>query len=285
MIIYKLTNKITGKQYIGQTVKSMAQRWRIHCSPTSGCTYLSHAINKYGQENFLIEIVEHCNSLDELNKKEQDYIKLFNTLSPNGYNLTTGGENCLASQETKDKQSAAHTGSLNAFFGKKHTKESRDKLSKALKGREISLEARRKMSITNTGKKRTKEARANMSKAQKGLKKPPGTGEKIRQSKLGKKASEETKAKMSIAHTGLTHTEETRQKISKIHKGKIVSEESRKKMSASNACKKSIICNETKQVYESVTAAAKAIGALRSAISRMLRGKSKTCKGYTFSYL
>jgi group I intron endonuclease len=90
MFIYKITNKINDKTYIGQTIKDIKKRWSVHCSSNS-CTALKSAIQKYGPENFTIEEIDGANSLSELNYKEWLLIHKFNSLAPNGYNIREGG--------------------------------------------------------------------------------------------------------------------------------------------------------------------------------------------------
>ena len=103
MIVYKITNKITGKSYIGQTVSSLSKRWSDHNSSKKNCTYLKRSIEKYGKNAFQIKILVRCNNIEEMNHREQYYIKLFNTLAPNGYNLESGGNNKRLHEETKLK--------------------------------------------------------------------------------------------------------------------------------------------------------------------------------------
>ena len=108
--IYCLTSP-SGKKYIGQCVKYLSSgkkwgylsRWKDHIrdSQTKNfCRLLNNAICKYSPEKFLIEIVKECN-IEELNHYEEYYINFYNTLTPNGYNLTTGGSICRQSEETK----------------------------------------------------------------------------------------------------------------------------------------------------------------------------------------
>ena len=96
--IYCITNKINGKQYIGQTIQNPDTRWYQHKNSAKNNShdyYLYRSMNKYGIENFFFEIIEKCNK-EELSNKEKEYIKKYNTYrySPNsnGYNLTLGGE-------------------------------------------------------------------------------------------------------------------------------------------------------------------------------------------------
>ena len=108
--IYCLTSP-SGKKYVGQCVKQLSsgkkwgyiQRWKDHIRDANSknyCRQLNNAINKYGSENFTIEVIKECN-IYELNYYEEHYIKLYNTLSPNGYNLTSGGSICRQSEETQ----------------------------------------------------------------------------------------------------------------------------------------------------------------------------------------
>lgn len=114
MIIYKVTNKINGKIYIGQTSESLKRRWYRHCKLSySNCRFLVRAINKYGKENFIVEEICKCSSIEEMNEREIFYIKELNSLVPSGYNLMTGGNNCFASDESKKKNSESQKISQN----------------------------------------------------------------------------------------------------------------------------------------------------------------------------
>lgn len=114
---------VNGKQYVGQTTRTLEQRWREHCSNNSQCTYLHYAITKYGKENFKVEQIDIALDQDELDYKESQYIKSYNTLAPNGYNLNTGGSiGKKVSKATCNKISKSHhnvSGELNPMFGKK----------------------------------------------------------------------------------------------------------------------------------------------------------------------
>lgn len=105
MIVYLITNILNKKRYVGQTVQSLSNRWKFHLSKASGCIALKRAIQKYSKENFEIKALSYCNSIEEMNHREQYYINLFNTLAPNGYNLTTGGERPEFSEESRQKMS------------------------------------------------------------------------------------------------------------------------------------------------------------------------------------
>jgi len=93
MIIYKATNKITNKSYIGQTMGYFSRRKYQHIynayKKQSKC-YFHRALKKYGPENFEWTILEKCNYIYQLNEMEYHYIKQYNTKIPYGYNLTDG---------------------------------------------------------------------------------------------------------------------------------------------------------------------------------------------------
>ena len=100
MIIYKVTNKLDDKIYIGQTIKSIEIRFRQHLH-SMRCPLLSKAIKKHGKENFKVELIDTAMSIDELNDKEIHWISFYNCLAPNGYNLESGGRNKIVHDDTK----------------------------------------------------------------------------------------------------------------------------------------------------------------------------------------
>lgn len=105
MIIYKITNKITGKIYIGQTKSSLKRRFNQHCEKRN-TTVISMAIKKYGRENFQCEILhENILTLEELNQKEIESILKYDSISPNGYNVEYGGNQSPQSEATRLKKS------------------------------------------------------------------------------------------------------------------------------------------------------------------------------------
>lgn len=103
MIIYRITNKVNGKSYVGLTIQDLTVRFKQHGYKNSCCIKLRNAIQKYGKENFTVETIEKCSNLDELKKKESGWIAKLNTLHPKGYNLTTGGEHHTVNEESIKK--------------------------------------------------------------------------------------------------------------------------------------------------------------------------------------
>lgn len=111
MVIYKITNIINGKSYIGQTIRSPKKRWEEHKKNALLInTPFYQSIKKYGSDNFLFEIIDKAFSVEDLNKKEEECIKLFNTMFPSGFNLKEGGSNKKYSSFSKEKMSMARKG-------------------------------------------------------------------------------------------------------------------------------------------------------------------------------
>jgi group I intron endonuclease len=110
--IYKITNCINQKLYIGLTINDAETRFKKHKSMiySNGCSALYGAFKKYGVENFKVETICFSSNKEELMSLEKYYISELNTVSPNGYNLTSGGENCKVADETKKKISKALKG-------------------------------------------------------------------------------------------------------------------------------------------------------------------------------
>lgn len=83
--VYKITNLINGKNYVGQSIH-IEKRWQQHCQKSSH-SLISRAIQKYGKENFSFEILEETDNTNLLTVLETKYIKKYNLLVPNGYNI------------------------------------------------------------------------------------------------------------------------------------------------------------------------------------------------------
>lgn len=87
--IYKITNLINEKVYIGQSIH-IERRWQEHCQPSSR-SLIGRAIKKYGKENFSFQILEECRE-EQLDKLEEEYISKYNSVVPNGYNIETASK-------------------------------------------------------------------------------------------------------------------------------------------------------------------------------------------------
>ncbi|MCK9482337.1 MAG: GIY-YIG nuclease family protein [Bacteroidia bacterium] len=93
--IYKITNIVNGKLYIGKTNGSVEDRWKSHLKDSKKESLskrpLYHAIKFYGEENFTIEQIEEC-SVSESSEREKYWISFFDSYHGEGYNGTIGGE-------------------------------------------------------------------------------------------------------------------------------------------------------------------------------------------------
>ena len=139
MVIYKATNKINGKVYVGQTVRSLAERMAEHIRHDH--TAFDKALRKYGLDAFDVEEIDSAASVEELNQKEIYWIGFYNCVVPNGYNMCDGGGNTkgfhhseASKQKMSDAKTEAFAGAGNPFFGKTHSETSRQKMSAKRKG-------------------------------------------------------------------------------------------------------------------------------------------------------
>lgn len=154
--IYKITNLINQKIYIGKT-NNPKRRWYHHVRDSKKPSdhprkfIIHHAISKYGKDNFSFEIIDSDEDEKIIFQKEIDLIKYFKNLGEVLYNVTNGGEGVngyLPTEETRNKISLANKGKLagknnpmfgqgdlvlgdkNPFYGKTHSEESKNKMSK-----------------------------------------------------------------------------------------------------------------------------------------------------------
>lgn len=133
--IYSITNKINNKKYIGQSINIEERIKRHFRDLKSGCHHSKHlqnAFNKYGEENFVSEVLFECKSIQELDEKEIEFIKKYDSFH-NGYNLNEGGagnRGVIFSDETREKIRQLVTGEKNPNYGHKWTQKMKDDLSK-----------------------------------------------------------------------------------------------------------------------------------------------------------
>ena len=257
--LYCITNQINGKRYIGQTKKSIEDRFDKHIYDAFGAMrgFAIHAaMRKYGIENFKIKLLSICYNLKDSNHRESYYIKLFKTLSPNGYNLKPGGDNAAMSEETKKKLSDARKGEKHHFFGKHFTDKHKKNLSISRTGvgvgRKMTEEHKRKISEANTGCEITQEHRDKISKTL----------------------------------TGVSQTAERKENI-RIAFWKSDSAQSRIDRLIEEGLKtaKPVLCHQNGIVYRSTHEAAKELGLQRQHIKGTIEGKAKFTKGYSFEYV
>jgi hypothetical protein len=210
MIIYRATNLINGKVYIGKTIYSIRYRKKQHKTDSKNKInnmVFHKAIRKYGFENFKWSIIDTAENEAELNKKEIYWIAEYKKTHI-VYNMTNGG---------------------NGLSGYRPTKETREKISKKLKGRPSKKK----------GKKLSKETCQKMSQSKigntnsKGVKHTKETREKISKSLIGNMRSVGKLGGKKNGMYGKRHTPEAIEKMRKAASNRIVNSETRLRMSLS----------------------------------------------------
>lgn len=152
--IYKITCIPTGKVYIGQSC-SIYDRWYMHKwelnKQKHSNKYLQYAWNKYGEKNFVFDILEICDE-SVIDDKEKYYICFYKSMNKSkGFNLDSGGNlNKKHSQETKEKIRQAQLGEKSPLYQKPLSQEHKEKISKAMKGVKKTQQTRRNMVIAQT---------------------------------------------------------------------------------------------------------------------------------------
>src|ERR1700722_6714779 len=165
--IYKHTNTMNGKVYIGQTCQTMKERW------DSGHGYKANkhffaAIKKYGVKVFTHEIICYGFGKEDGDFWEQHFIaKYDSTNQDKGYNLDLGGKGKgRMSEETKKKLSEANKGKPSPTKGKPISDEQKRHLSRINMGKKVSEETKRKISNTTKGRPKSEETKKKMAAAQ-----------------------------------------------------------------------------------------------------------------------
>lgn len=259
-IVYKHTSP-SGKVYIGITQRTPNQRFQSNGYGYKSNEHFYRAIKKYGWNNFKHEILYSGLSKEIACKIEIELIAKHNSTDGKyGYNIATGGEHPMLSEETKKK------------------------LSEAMKGRVVSEEERKKMSDRMKGQILSEETRRKISEAKRGHIHSEETCRKLSEANKGRIHSEETRKKISEARKGQRPTEEMRRKNSEAHKGRIHSEEERRKISVSHGGHP-VMCVETGIVYESIHDAERRTGISNANVSAACHGKRKTAGGLHWKYI
>jgi group I intron endonuclease len=208
MIIYKIQNKINGKIYIGQTKNAINKRVASHLNSKS---YIGNALRKYGLQSFDISVIDYADCCEVLNDKEMYWVCFYDCRYPGGYNIMDGGSGSAFDEASEKRRQGQR--------GRKHSEETKRKISLGNKGKKKSEETKTKMSIARIGKFHSEETKKKISRNNVGTK--------------GTHLSEETKEKIRKTKIGRTHSEETKKKIGAIHKGSKRSKQTREKMSNS----------------------------------------------------
>ena len=148
MVVYKITNKLNNKVYVGQTSRTMKERIKDHKKTKN--SLVGKDIRLLGIENFSIEILEEVSTREEAYQKEIEWIAKCDCLIPKGYNQCKGGvatEGYRYSEEARHQMSISrkgkYLGEQNPFYGKHHSEEQRKKWSEQRTGRKLTEEWKR----------------------------------------------------------------------------------------------------------------------------------------------
>lgn len=242
--IYKTTNTLNSKIYIGKRKGNFDKNY------LGSGRYLLDAVNKYGKLNFNVEIIEWCEDLNDQNQKEIYWIQYYRDLNVPMYNIANGGDG----------------GNIYEYLSKEQIDNVKRKISECNKlgicgnkGKQLSVEHKRKISESNKGKKRTPEQIQHLKDAHKGqtawnkglTKDDPRVAKYYR---IGYTLSDETKKKISISMKNVnidrSKSDETKKKLSIALSGKPKSDEHKKKLH-DKAIGRIWICNnsESKMIY------------------------------------
>lgn len=247
--LYVHINKINNKKYYGITCQDVKKRWNSGYG-YKGNKYFYRAIEKYGwNEGFEHIIIAKGLTKEEAKWLEIELIREFDTTNQDkGYNITLGGD---------------------GGNGHKHTKDTKQKISEANKGKTRSKETIKKMSEAQKGKVVSEETKNKISENMKGKNNP----------NYGREFSEEHKRKISESRKGKFEGENNPMY------GKHLSQEAKDKLSEANdENKKAVYCIELDMTFESIGECSKCLECNRANISSVLHGRRKTCGGYHFIF-
>ena len=294
--IYKYTNKVNNKVYIGRTYRTLERRAGYKGEGYQGCTYFYRAIQKYGWDNFIPEIIEENLTAPEASKREIYWIHFYESSNKEkGYNLTDKihseftketiektsqnrmGQPREISESARQKMRDHHadvSGSKNPNFGKRYPGRG--------KGRTVSEETRRKISEAVKGKCKGKipwnkglspseETRKKLSNALSGINNPF----------YGRKHSEKSLQKMRNKRV----PQEVRAKLRQYRLNEPEEIKNKRLESIINSCSKKVLCLETNTYYRNAVEASRAIGISPDSIRACCRGQAKTAKKLHWKYV
>lgn len=148
-IIYKATNVVNGKCYVGKTVKPLPKRRDQH-EKSSRTTGFQGALKKYGPENFQWVILEECN-LQQASAREIFWIETLNSMN-DGYNLTSGGDGAAYGALNVSNRPEVKEKLRLKSIGRYHTDETKKKIRNSVLGSKHTTETKKKIAQASIGK-------------------------------------------------------------------------------------------------------------------------------------
>lgn len=286
-IIYMYTSP-SGKRYVGQTWDEQKRRWE-HRSVSRKKSVFHEAIKKYGKDSFVYEIL-HSNikTQEELNRLESETIARFNTIAPNGYNLTTGGEGGKHHEASKQK--------LKDMWLTTKRDQIVNSMKKAAESPEV--KARLKQNAINNASNpeivekksqslklafSSQEVRFERSKKRKQEWANPEIRAKRLEGHMQARSKESYKLRQIEIMKKRWESDEYRAQMKKKLTGKVMP-----RSGVDAAAKKRMVkvqCIESGQIFDSIKDAAKFYQITHSNISAVLSGKQKKAAGKTWKKL
>ena len=224
--VYKLTNKVTGRGYIGISCKGVRGRWLEHVSSSrqnKNQQAIVRAIRKHGPEMFELTVLRVVRNWDKAHRLEQYYIRTHNCRAPNGYNLTNGGEGTTGlkhSLASRRQMSESHKGQLRpAQKGRPLPEATKAKISASVK----------QYLLEHPLPPKSQATRAALSRAGKGKKCHPKTSAAV---------SAANKRRVGMKYKRHISPDLLHEKLSRALTGRIQSRESVEKRRAANKGKR-----------------------------------------------
>lgn len=274
--IYKTTNLINNKIYIGQHIAAEFDKYY----KGSG-VMLTRAFKKYGKENFSCVLLEAVETKEALDARESYWIDKLNSRDSNvGYNITAGGEGTIGYQHTEEAKKKISS----AKKGKPLTEAHRKAIGLASKGHKLSEENKAKLRAANLGRKATEETKQKMREAHK--RNPRNFTEDYRSKLRESRARVLADGTWSISEEGMTRLRESGSRSKTPEHCQHISEARIKNGVAAgtkNPRAKKIYCKETNTVYSWAGEAAEVLGLSVHSVRQCRQGKVDHVKGYHFA--
>lgn len=283
-IIYKITNTVDGKIYIGQTVRSFWERYEGHLENTKN-RHLKRAIQKYGVDAFeIVEVLDAAETKEELDAKEQYYIALYRSNERQyGYNIADGGHRGKQADETRKLIGDAQRGEKNHMYGKR--------------GKDNPRYCRTALVCANCGKP-IEVLRSDLTRSKYHFCSP----ECAQSSNIQRKPQEKKQVQVTCDYCGKVFEKRPSELLGKknlycsrkcqnehqkiILKGASNPNYGNHKVSGGNNGRaKKVLCVTTGEVFDSAIEAGQKYGIKRGLIPACCRGNQKTAGGKEWKYL
>ena len=281
--IYRIRNLVNGKVYIGSAV-NIRHRWQLHIQQLRNNKHhsvkLQRAFNKYGEDNFTIEILEILEDRSLLLETEQKYMDKYNVVQE-GYNVCPIAGSSLGvkrSEETRKKIGDLHR-------GRTWSEEAREKLRQALLGKHITEEHRQHIIEGKQFiREETREKLRNSSSC-----KPVVCLETRKRYRSASEAEREYNTSQGRLHNVLNKKDTSALGLHWVYESEYVnmSEEDIQQILSQPAkiYKVRVRCIETGQIFNSTNEAAKFVNRSQSCIVECCQGKQKTCGCFHWEYV